>query len=233
MKKWFEKTVEYLFVIEFHENLSISPLDGNVEKAGDATIEMDNKFLLIEFKRSSDEECIKSEINKLKNKKDSIEKLRGAQNKFHFIVYGEYDEKNNKISLKSKNYCDYLDSSGDVICVSWEVLNGNAIEQERFLSYLRVLIEEKIKEEIDSGTSSGGKTLNVLNDLANVLVINQDGNVFPLSDFIENIKEFEIIKDLVKKSTGASNSKDMGEPQQIQEKNNSNAQRSKPKFGRC
>ena len=58
--KWWEKTVEYLFVIQYlsiiypDNFLKIAPLDGDHEQAGDVILcNPNNKYYLIEFKRRS------------------------------------------------------------------------------------------------------------------------------------------------------------------------------------
>lgn len=51
--RWWEKTVEYKFVIEFSDRLNLAPLDGKEETAlGDLIASMASRFFLIEFKKS-------------------------------------------------------------------------------------------------------------------------------------------------------------------------------------
>lgn len=63
MAIWWEKTVEYLFVLKHFKNQAcIAPLDGLQEKAGDVLLENSGRWTLIEFKRdihSLDSEIIK------------------------------------------------------------------------------------------------------------------------------------------------------------------------------
>ncbi len=62
--KWWEKTVEYFFILNCRANhMRIAPLDGKEERAGDVLFSSDNNWVLIEFKR--DMECLKSEEKKL------------------------------------------------------------------------------------------------------------------------------------------------------------------------
>ena len=61
--KWWEKTVEYLFVVtHFDEDVMLAPLDGNEERLADTIFSKDNKWVVIEFKRN--EKCINEEKDK-------------------------------------------------------------------------------------------------------------------------------------------------------------------------
>ncbi|MBE4194917.1 hypothetical protein HJ093_16825 [Vibrio parahaemolyticus] len=56
--QWWEKTVEYRFVADTYSkkmfNL-LAPLDGDVERIGDAVAAKDSKYYIIEFKKSLSE----------------------------------------------------------------------------------------------------------------------------------------------------------------------------------
>jgi hypothetical protein len=55
---WWEKTVEYKFVLDAACNSKLSfaaPLSGVQERAGDGVFAADSKIILVEFKRSFNE----------------------------------------------------------------------------------------------------------------------------------------------------------------------------------
>jgi hypothetical protein len=109
--RWWEKTVEYAFVLRcLPEAASIAPLAGKEETAyGDAHVQLDGQYLLIEFKARhtdapsearkfargagiSDEEVSAQEaLNILKQGLSELAKL--PQCKAHLLVFGFDDEK--------------------------------------------------------------------------------------------------------------------------------------------
>lgn len=69
---WYEKTVEYKFVLEAKELWGIdflAPLDGSAERIGDALLEKGTKSFIVEFKK--DLKSMSSEFkNTMVEKKD-------------------------------------------------------------------------------------------------------------------------------------------------------------------
>lgn len=64
--KWWEKTVEYYFIRKFiPDEMILSPLDGEQEKAGDAFLSNNERWIILEFKK--DFESLVSEKKKYKN----------------------------------------------------------------------------------------------------------------------------------------------------------------------
>jgi hypothetical protein len=51
-KIWWEKTVEYTYVRDLGIGDFAAPFDGNEEQMGDAVMKRENRWLLIEFKRT-------------------------------------------------------------------------------------------------------------------------------------------------------------------------------------
>jgi len=87
--KWWEKTVEYNFVMSLasQNNLFLSPLDGNHEKAGDVVLGMSELWVMIEFKKDLD--AVGSE--KIKFGNGNYERAKVAlqgQDKHHHVIYG-------------------------------------------------------------------------------------------------------------------------------------------------
>lgn len=85
--KWWEKTVEYEFVmaVSRQKRLFLAPLDGEHEKAGDAIFSSNNRWVLIEFKK--DLGAIRSEIAKFVCYAEAKAAL-SSFDKHHHIVFG-------------------------------------------------------------------------------------------------------------------------------------------------
>lgn len=85
---WWEKTVEYLFVLEAERKVQLkfaAPLSGVQERAGDAIFSSDSTIVLIEFKRSVNE--LNSEFDKFVDYEVASEDL-AVDDKHHILVYG-------------------------------------------------------------------------------------------------------------------------------------------------
>lgn len=123
---WWEKTVEYYFVRKYVavEDL-IAPLDGNHEKASDAIFSSDNKWLLIEFKRSVSD--VASELKKFKRYGLAKKALQSKDN-HHLIIYGEPSQ-TELIRLIGRTYF-----SGRQIDLS--ALYKNGIDYKNFIMYV-------------------------------------------------------------------------------------------------
>lgn len=110
--KWWEKTVEYNFVLNAEKDYGInllSPFDGNVESIGDALVGCDSSFFIIEFKKALSN--FSSEYDKYKNGKDGFEnariemmKLAGWQS--HYAIGGVYEEEEKRLGINVKYYFD-------------------------------------------------------------------------------------------------------------------------------
>jgi hypothetical protein len=92
---WFEKTVEYAFVMKYARHLRLaSPLDGDHERAADAIFAIQNaKWLLIEFKRGSSN--LRSEESKYSAYEEAKDALSEESKGMHFFVYGLLPPHNN------------------------------------------------------------------------------------------------------------------------------------------
>ena len=56
--KWWEKTVEYYFILKcLGDSISIAPLDGHEERGGDAILSSKHRWILIEFKKDEPGVC--------------------------------------------------------------------------------------------------------------------------------------------------------------------------------
>ncbi|WP_416355817.1 hypothetical protein ACLNGM_17010 [Aureimonas phyllosphaerae] len=98
---WFEKTVEYKYVIRSHLHEGIIPFAGPTEKLiGDAITKGNGEFRILEFKRSADtrsSEWLKypathtdaSAKDRIKSAGRAFEKEFGKSNFGHYMIYGE------------------------------------------------------------------------------------------------------------------------------------------------
>ena len=123
MITWWEKTVEYVFVMR-HLGGVIAPLDGKHEGIGDATFVRDGRFLLIEFKKS---EAEVPSIDKDLEKK--IFGPNGACDEHHIVVYGI--ESDPQLGLAGKTFF----SSKRVEVTQWETVSSKGIGHSDFQSY--------------------------------------------------------------------------------------------------
>jgi hypothetical protein len=143
--KWWEKTVEYYFIREFiPDEMILSPLDGEQEKAGDTFLSNNEKWIVLEFKR--DFESLVSEKKKYKNYDAAKIELSPSDN-HHFLIYGQIVD--GSFGLGGKTYF-----SNKPVCKISEIFEAGK-EKEEFISYLEKLIEHKSKVNESSGGSVG------------------------------------------------------------------------------
>lgn len=143
--KWWEKTVEYYFIRKFiPEEMIISPLDGEQEKAGDAFLYNNERWVILEFKK--DFESLASEKKKYKNY-DAAETELSPNDHHHFLIYGQI--LNGKFGLGGKTYF----SDKPVSRIS-EIFEAGK-DKDEFISYLEKLIKHKSKVDESSGGSVG------------------------------------------------------------------------------
>lgn len=172
--KWWEKTVEYYFVLKHVEpNMLVSPLDGNEEKLGDAIISANNKWVLIEFKR--DESSLSSEIEKFYDYFDAMKKL-SAKDEHHYLIYGEFKE---FFRLKCTTYFSAK------IRDSIESALRTGIDNRAFAEYVEEFT--RLKKPPPDGGGGGGLALA---DYSLVACVNDDGNIvecMSISDYQQSM----------------------------------------------
>lgn len=105
MPPWWEKTVEYAFVLEMQDHFDFAmPLDGVPEKEyGDAIFGSVNRLILVEFKRHVG--SLDSERNKYPDFDTAMETLKKSTSRHHFFVYGE-GSKGQPITLQASGYLE-------------------------------------------------------------------------------------------------------------------------------
>ncbi|ART62851.1 hypothetical protein [Kushneria marisflavi] len=142
---WWEKTVEYYFIRKFiSDEMILSPLDGEHERAGDALLSNHEKWIVIEFKKDSN--SLASERRKYKNYSEAKKELSSSDD-HHFLIYGQVDDGN--FSLVGKTYF----SNKNVSDVGEILYAGKG--KESFIFYLERLVKHKSKVEESSGGSIG------------------------------------------------------------------------------
>jgi len=143
--KWWEKTVEYYFIRKFiPDEMILSPLDGKEEKAGDTLLSINEKWVILEFKKDAD--SLASEKKKYKNY-DAAETELSSNDEHHFLIYGQVV--NSEFGLGGKTYF----SRSPVTNINEIFESGK--DKDEFVSYLERLIEHKSKAKESSGGSIG------------------------------------------------------------------------------
>lgn len=163
MPIWWEKTVEYKFILSLSEagRLFLAPLDGDHERAGDAMLSAGHKWLLIEFKRNSD--AISSEVEKFDNYAKAKEALKNRDG-HHFLVYG-VSTLNDRVGLGARTY--FSDSSPKSL---FELLAAGSDLQE-FSLYVEEFVAFK------KSSKGGGGSGSQFADFALVAGIAEEGKV--------------------------------------------------------
>jgi hypothetical protein len=148
---WWEKTVEYKFVIlsAIEKKLNFAaPLSGVQERGGDGIFGINSKLILVEFKRSQNE--LKTEIDKFVCYEKAKREMSGRDS-HHFLVYGAEGD-NGSLDLHARHYFS-LKKTGSVL----SILN-QGLKAEEFNDYLGDLIALK-KEDGRSGGSVGPESV--------------------------------------------------------------------------
>lgn len=173
---WWEKTVEYYFVLK-HLNLAlISPLDGNHERASDAILKSNLGWILVEFKKNK--ASITAEEAKFSDWPKAKDQLFN-HDEHHFLIYGEYS------SSKVPGYfqlrgCTYF-SQRELRHIDdiWDY----TVNLDDFQKYLKEFLKLKNKKDEEDG-SGGGVSID---DYAQVLGISNDGKTV----ICVSLKEFQ------------------------------------------
>lgn len=162
---WWEKTVEYLFVITYiNRKVMMAPLDGNYEAGGDLVARHDDGWVLIEFKRNED--AIDDEVQKFADpSEDSFDKAKSSlsgSDGHHLLIFGEKGS-SEPLELKVLTYFQHqLVEPNDALSCG--------IGQDEFNNYLSEFLRFKLGETEEG---SGGRSL----DYSTVLAVNGDGGV--------------------------------------------------------
>jgi len=158
--KWWEKTVEYSFIVQCVENkkLHLAPLDGNEERAGDTILSKDNKWLLIEFKR--DKNYLKSEKIKFPDYSMAWTELHNRDD-HHLIIFGlsEY----NTLLLEYRTYFSSRDH------INFEDIFFMGTDINDFKDYVEKLIAYKKPIKGSSGLN--------IEDYSLVASIDNEGDI--------------------------------------------------------
>lgn len=184
MPIWWEKTVEYTFILSLSEasRLFLAPLDGDHERAGDALISAGSKWLLIEFKRDAD--SVISELKKFENFNDAKIAL-GDQDGHHFLVYGLHTL-NKRVSLGAITYFSHK-SPGSIAG-----LLSSGTDLDSFSSYVEAFVSFKKRPK------GGGGSGQNFSDFSLVAGVTEEGNVVSCM----SVRDFGLARglDLMKES---------------------------------
>jgi len=196
--KWWEKTVEYMFVMSVfckqgqqnQQSLFLAPLDGKQEQAGDAIFSSDNSWILIEFKKDFEAICSergKFDIESYSKAKKALSKSSGH----HYIIFGQ--EKSNHSEGLELVACPYFSENGGFVLDLDKILKSGKKFSE-FKSYVEQYIQFKksSKNDTGTGTSSGTSTGMTIEDFALVAGVNKEGKIVTCLSLSEFQRELEL-----------------------------------------
>lgn len=158
---WWEKTVEYAFLLEVaraHPGSFAAPLAGKAERAGDAVFAEDQKLILVEFKRSLGE-CASEPEKYIQGGYTIANEQLASRDGHHFLIYGTRGtgaENSSALQLRAERYF----SRGRCALVVDILDRGTALES--FNAYLRILLAYKKSDDSDSGTGGRSPLITVL-----------------------------------------------------------------------
>ncbi|WP_417442061.1 hypothetical protein [Idiomarina sp.] len=200
--KWWEKTVEYTFVLKAAKEKIFNlfmPLDGNVESIGDTVVCNDSEFFIIEFKKSLTD--LSAEYSKYENGKAGYllaaeEMKKNDASHAHFLIGGKEAKDNKYLELEISKYFEldgYISSDINVIL-------EKGISLEQLKEYTKKITSLKVNgdSEGDEGSSSGG--------FANqsVLAVSRSkkkGTLIPLHYFKPRAPKKDLKKNITRSST--------------------------------
>lgn len=170
--RWWEKTVEYEFVmlVAREKKLFLAPLDGAHEMAGDAIFSTNNRWVLIEFKK--DAASIRTEREKFIHYAEAKSAL-SSKDAHHHIILGQQSAKGSpQLELCAQTYFSGKGANLNGIL-------GSGQQFSEFSEYVQQYIKFK-------RGSRGGGTGVTMDDFALVAGVNADNNVvecLSLSEF--------------------------------------------------
>lgn len=169
---WFEKTVEYNFVLNSKDTCGLdflSPLDGGAERIGDLVAGSDAKHFIIEFKKdlSGHESEIKKYINGKAgyiHAKFALRNMKGYAN--HFVIGGSLTESNilqlhikPYFSLGDKNIKARLLSKGN----NGPIPLGEGMNIDELKAYTETLTKYRDSTEgVKEGSAGGVRNVSVI-----------------------------------------------------------------------
>jgi hypothetical protein len=175
--KWWEKTVEYLFVKKHvNEESLIIPFDGKEELQSDSALCVASRWILIEFKKEKN--SFSSEKKKFYDFTAAYEKLHKLDS-HHHIIYGSPIKNDGSINLILKSQRYFSQQPNDSI----ESLLMSGIEFEAFRSYLKDFVSFKKKTDEDAGGV-------VLDTNSNVVGVTASGKIVECKSMKEYVLEY-------------------------------------------
>lgn len=171
--RWWEKTVEYEFVmaVSRQKRIFLAPLDGEHEKAGDAIFSSNNRWVLIEFKK--DLGAIRSEMEKFICYAEAKAALSSSDSHHHIVFGRESSALPARLELCARTYFSEVDCD----------LNGILNSGQQFSEFKRY-VEQYVK--FKKGPRGGGGTGLAMEDFALVAGVNADNSIvecLSLSEF--------------------------------------------------
>ncbi|WP_406807871.1 hypothetical protein [Enterobacter cloacae] len=189
---WFEKTVEYNFVLDSKDTCGLdflSPLDGSAERIGDLVAGSDAKHFIIEFKKelggheSEIKKYIDDEIG-YDAAKHALKDMKGYEN--HFVIGGSLTE-SNILQLHVKPYFSLGEENIKPRLIS-KVNNkpfplGEGMSIEDLQAYTEILTQFRDSTEgVKEGSAGGLRNVSVI-------AVSNNGNAvsIPLHYYIKYV----------------------------------------------
>ncbi|HCE2186185.1 TPA: hypothetical protein NJ328_004762 [Vibrio parahaemolyticus] len=181
--KWWEKTVEYSFVLKASEKKIFNlfmPLDGDVEAIGDTVVCKDSMYFILEFKKSLSDlsgEYKKYEGGQLGYFAAAAELQDMSAYKAHFLIGGKLDSAKKSLEIEIRKYFESSIFQNELAQIFEKGVTLNEMQE-----YTEKLTEFKAKGNTgeDEGGSSGGK---VYQSVLAISKSNKTATLIPLSYF--------------------------------------------------
>ena len=175
---WWEKTVEYAFVMHCAPRSSVAfPLDGKQEAAGDTILKLFSKWIIIEFKR--DRSTVNSEAAKLTSPAAAFAELAKSGG-HHLIVYGAVS--NGEFVLEARTYFEGKACPIDAI-------GGRGATIDHFRNYLKSFTA--YKKALAKNAKTGAVGSIGMEEMSMVAGVGPNGGkpslVMPLQEFVNLI----------------------------------------------
>ena len=187
--KWWEKTVEYYFILKYlGDSISIAPLDGHEERGGDAILSSKHRWILIEFKK--DKKSLGAEQYKFNNYSSAKERLSDSDS-HHFVVYGFINNQVNprKFALTGQTYF----SEKRIESVT-EMLKKGKTKTE-FLAYLDKLMNLKKASDTSGSGGLGLESYSLVAGINSKGEVAQCMSLYDLGLGLEQVRQQELTVD--------------------------------------
>lgn len=180
--KWWEKTVEYTFVLETAEKGVFdlfAPLDGDVETIGDTVVCKDSTYFILEFKKSLSD--LSGEYKKYAGGQIGFfsagEKLKNMlAYQAHFLIGGKLERTSGRLEIQVRNYFE-----PSIIEMDLKYIFKEGVSLIEMQNYTKKLTKLKSQDNDDGENSSSGG--NSYQSVLAISKLNKTATLIPLHYF--------------------------------------------------